>query len=104
MTDTAHPLVRTAHRLADGLLLPEAERVDREGMPRGHVEAVKRSGLLGVVAPVAYGGSGAPPAVLQQAPARISAVSRSTAGGAPEPPYATGATTPSSPDRFTAST
>ncbi|MDX2592480.1 acyl-CoA/acyl-ACP dehydrogenase [Streptomyces sp. WI03-4A] len=66
MTDTAHPLVRTAHRLADGLLLPEAERVDREGMPRGHVEAVKRSGLLGVVAPVAYGGSGAPPAVLRE--------------------------------------
>ncbi|MFI1760537.1 acyl-CoA dehydrogenase family protein [Streptomyces sp. NPDC020800] len=66
MTDTAHPLVARARRLADELLLPEAGRVDQEGVPASHVEAVKRSGLLGVVAPVAYGGSGAPPAVLRE--------------------------------------
>ncbi|MGW5282425.1 acyl-CoA dehydrogenase family protein [Streptomyces collinus] len=66
MTDTAHPLVRTARRLAADLLLPEAERVDREGVPVSHIEAVKRSGLLGVAAPVAYGGSGAQPAVLRE--------------------------------------
>ena len=41
--------------------------------------------------------------VEQQAPARISAVSRATELGAPDPPYATGALTPSSPDRLIAS-
>lgn len=41
--------------------------------------------------------------VAQHAPDRISAVARSTAGGAPAPPYSAGAATPSSPDRFTAS-
>ncbi|GHI09944.1 acyl-CoA dehydrogenase [Streptomyces cellostaticus] len=66
MTDTAHPLVTRARRLAAELLVPEAERVDQEGVPASHIEAVKRSGLLGVVAPVEYGGSGAPPAVLRQ--------------------------------------
>ncbi|MFF7976301.1 acyl-CoA dehydrogenase family protein [Streptomyces sp. NPDC007905] len=66
MTDTGHPLMAAARRLAADLLLPEAERVDREGVPASHIEAVKRSGLLGVVAPVAYGGSGAPSAVLRE--------------------------------------
>ncbi|ANP52799.1 alkylation response protein AidB-like acyl-CoA dehydrogenase [Streptomyces griseochromogenes] len=66
MTISAHPLVTRARRLAAELLLPEAERVDQEGVPVSHIEAVKRSGLLGVVAPVAYGGSGAPPAVLRE--------------------------------------
>ncbi|MFF4575121.1 acyl-CoA dehydrogenase family protein [Streptomyces sp. NPDC001410] len=66
MTDIAHPLVFRARRLAVGLLLPEAERVDQEGVPASHIEAVKESGLLGVVAPVAYGGAGAPPSVLRE--------------------------------------
>ncbi|WBO68154.1 acyl-CoA dehydrogenase family protein [Streptomyces camelliae] len=66
MTTSAHPLVTRARRLAAELLVPEAERVDQEGVPASHIAAVKRSGLLGVVAPVAYGGSGAPPAVLRQ--------------------------------------
>ncbi|MFS4094635.1 acyl-CoA dehydrogenase family protein [Streptomyces sp. AF1A] len=66
MTISAHPLVLRARRLAADLLAPEAERVDQEGVPPGHIAAVKRSGLLGVVAPVAYGGSGAPPAVLRE--------------------------------------
>ncbi|MGW4564255.1 acyl-CoA dehydrogenase family protein [Streptomyces sp. NPDC004561] len=66
MTVSAHPLVVRARRLATELLRPEAERVDQEGVPASHLAAVKRSGLLGVVAPVAYGGSGAPPAVLRE--------------------------------------
>ncbi|MEU6773558.1 acyl-CoA dehydrogenase family protein [Streptomyces sp. NPDC046759] len=66
MRTAAHPLVDRARRLAADLLLPEAERVDQEGVPASHIEAVKRSGLLGVTAPVAYGGSGAPPDVLRR--------------------------------------
>ncbi|MEU9479366.1 acyl-CoA dehydrogenase family protein [Streptomyces sp. NPDC048191] len=62
----AHPLIDRARRLATDLLAPEAERVDREGVPASHIDAVKRSGLLGVGAPVAYGGSAAPPAVLRR--------------------------------------
>ncbi|MEU5540085.1 acyl-CoA dehydrogenase family protein [Streptomyces sp. NPDC020362] len=66
MTISEHPLVTRARLLADELLVPEAERVDQEGVPASHIEAVKRSGLLGVAAPVEYGGAGAPPAVLRQ--------------------------------------
>ncbi|MFD8804295.1 acyl-CoA dehydrogenase family protein [Streptomyces sp. NPDC059597] len=66
MTITAHPLVARARQLASSLLEPEAARVDQEGVPAGHVEAVKRSGLLGVTAPVEYGGAGAPAAVLRE--------------------------------------
>ncbi|MBV2352998.1 acyl-CoA/acyl-ACP dehydrogenase [Streptomyces sp. J2-1] len=66
MNLTEHPLVVQARRLAADLLAPEAERVDQGEVPAAHIEAVKRSGLLGVVAPEAYGGSGAPPAVLRE--------------------------------------
>ncbi|WP_432170522.1 acyl-CoA dehydrogenase family protein [Streptomyces sp. 1222.5] len=66
MNADAHPLVVRARRLAADLLAPAAERVDQEGVPASHVEAVKRSGLLGVVAPVEYGGSGASAAVLRE--------------------------------------
>ena len=63
---TSHPLVTRAHRLADDLLAPHAEQVDQEGVPASHIEAIKRSGLLGVSAPVAHGGSAAPGAVARQ--------------------------------------
>ncbi|WP_405855306.1 acyl-CoA/acyl-ACP dehydrogenase [Streptomyces sp. NBC_01515] len=63
---TSHPLVTRARRLADDLLAPHAEQVDQEGVPGSHIEAVKRSGLLGVSAPVAYGGSAAPAAVARE--------------------------------------
>ncbi|MGY4927261.1 acyl-CoA dehydrogenase family protein [Streptomyces sp. 900105755] len=66
MTIAAHPLVARARELADGLLSPAAERVDQEGVPASHIEAVKRSGLLGLNAPVAYGGSAAPAAVARE--------------------------------------
>lgn len=63
---TSHFLVTRARRLADDLLAPQAERVDQEGVPASHIEAIKRSGLLGVSAPVAYGGSAAPGAVARE--------------------------------------
>lgn len=66
MTTAAHPLVARARQLADDLLAPHAERVDQEGVPASHVEAVKRSGLLGVSAPVEYGGAAAPSSVARQ--------------------------------------
>lgn len=62
---TSHPLVVRARRLATDLLIPEAERIDQEWVPPSHIEAVKRSGLLGVAAPAEYGGAEAPPAVLR---------------------------------------
>lgn len=60
MTDR---LVAVARALAADLLVPQAERVDVEGVPRLHVEAVKAARLLGVTAPAGYGGGGASAAV-----------------------------------------
>jgi alkylation response protein AidB-like acyl-CoA dehydrogenase len=57
MTTTPHPLVVRARRLADDLLAPNAERVDQEGVPASHIEAIGRSGLLAVSAPPEYGGT-----------------------------------------------
>ncbi|PAZ09128.1 acyl-CoA dehydrogenase [Streptomyces sp. SA15] len=66
MTTATHPLVTRARQLASGVLAPQAERVDQEGVPASHVEAVKRSGLLGVSAPTEYGGAAAPGAVARE--------------------------------------
>ncbi|MDN0199062.1 acyl-CoA dehydrogenase family protein [Streptomyces sp. S.PNR 29] len=65
-TTTPHSLVTHARRLADDLLVPHAERVDQEGVPVSHIEAIKRSGLLGVGAPEEYGGADAPAAVARE--------------------------------------
>lgn len=66
MTTAAHPLVAGARRLADDLLAPRAEHVDQEGVPASHIEAVRRSGLLGVSSPREQGGAGAPDAVARE--------------------------------------
>lgn len=66
MTTSPHPLVVQARGLAAEVLMPQAERVDQEGVPASSIQAIKRSGLLGVSAPVAYGGSGAPNAVARE--------------------------------------
>ncbi|WP_425829455.1 acyl-CoA dehydrogenase family protein [Streptomyces fractus] len=58
-----HPLVKAARRLADDVLAPAAEAHDRTGVTPEAIAAVKASGVLGVNAPVAYGGSGASAAV-----------------------------------------
>lgn len=49
--------VQAARRLAGQLLAPAAERVDREGVPRSHLEALAAAGLLGLRGPVDYGGA-----------------------------------------------
>ncbi|MGW3031666.1 acyl-CoA dehydrogenase family protein [Streptomyces sp. NPDC001178] len=66
MTAAPHPLVATARALADDLLAPNAAHVDQEGVPASHIEAVRRSGLLGVSAPREYGGAGAPDSVARE--------------------------------------
>ncbi|MDH6456266.1 MULTISPECIES: acyl-CoA dehydrogenase family protein [unclassified Streptomyces] len=66
MTTAPHPLLATARALADDLLAPHAARVDREGVPASHLAAIRSSGLLGVSAPVEYGGAGAPDAVARE--------------------------------------
>ncbi|WP_405504305.1 acyl-CoA dehydrogenase family protein [Streptomyces purpurascens] len=66
MTTTPHPLVTRTQRLAHDLLVPHAERVDQEGVPASHIEAVKRAGLLGVGAPEEYGGADAPVEVARE--------------------------------------
>ncbi|MFJ6838462.1 acyl-CoA dehydrogenase family protein [Streptomyces sp. NPDC091209] len=66
MTFPPHPLVTAARNLAAEVLAPLAEQVDQEGIPASSVEAVKGSGLLGALAPVSYGGSAAPAAVVRE--------------------------------------
>lgn len=66
MTTSPHPLVVQARGLAAEVLAPQAERVDQEGVPASSIEAIKRSGLLGVNAPVAFGGSGATGSVARE--------------------------------------
>lgn len=59
------PLER-AHALADELLRPTAEQVDRTVVPRAHVDAWARAGLLGLAGPRAYGGAQAPAPVVRE--------------------------------------
>ncbi|MFC3572185.1 acyl-CoA dehydrogenase family protein [Streptomyces yaanensis] len=66
MTAPPHPLVSRARRLAQELLAPHADRIDQEGMPTSHIEAVKASGLLGLNAPTEYGGAAAPSTVARE--------------------------------------
>ncbi|MFH9861264.1 hypothetical protein [Streptomyces sp. NPDC017202] len=46
-----HPLVTRARHLAQTLLAPHAEEVDRTEVPTGHLTEIRRSGLLGLHAP-----------------------------------------------------
>src|SRR5687767_3841407 len=43
-----HPLVLAATRLADDLLEPQAAAVEAGGVPRSHLDAMGRTGVLGV--------------------------------------------------------
>jgi alkylation response protein AidB-like acyl-CoA dehydrogenase len=64
MTDP-DPVAR-ARRLADELLRPQAEQVDRSVVPRAHLDAWARAGLLGLAGPLRAGGSQAPPGVVRE--------------------------------------
>jgi alkylation response protein AidB-like acyl-CoA dehydrogenase len=55
-----HPLVRTARSVADEVLAPAAQQVDRTQVPAGHVRRLAAEGLLAPTAPVEVGGGGAP--------------------------------------------
>ena len=66
MTVETHPLIPVTRSLADGLLAPHAAQVDQGSVPASHIEAIRRSGLLGVSAPKEYGGAGAPDAVARE--------------------------------------
>ncbi|MDN3024285.1 acyl-CoA dehydrogenase family protein [Streptomyces sp. S.PB5] len=66
MTIAPHPLVVRTQELAVRLLAPQAAQVDRAEVPASHVEAIRKSGLLGVSAPQEYGGAGAPDSVARE--------------------------------------
>jgi len=61
-----HSLVTRARSLADDLLAPHAEEVDRTEVPVSHLGEIRRSGLLGLQAPREYGGAGASGAVFRE--------------------------------------
>lgn len=65
MPTTTSP-VEQARNLAEHLLVPVAERVDVEGVPRSHADALGAAGLLGLTGPPAYGGAGAYGAVVRE--------------------------------------
>lgn len=61
-----HPLVTAAGELAASVLAPAAADVDENGVPRSHLDAIARAGLLGVVAPTSAGGAAAGVPVLRE--------------------------------------
>ena len=62
----ADPAVRAAHRLAADRLVPQAQRVDVEGVGRDQVDALVAAGLLGLDAPTSVGGGGRPAPVARE--------------------------------------
>lgn len=71
-------LVERARRLADELLRPAAEQVDRTTVPRSHLDAWAAQGLLGLAGPRAYGGAQAPGAVQREVAALLAGACGST--------------------------
>lgn len=57
--------IEAAAQLAADLLGPSAAEVEREGVPRTHLDALAKAGLLGLCAPVEVGGSAVPQRVLR---------------------------------------
>jgi alkylation response protein AidB-like acyl-CoA dehydrogenase len=74
----AGELVERAQRLADELLRPSAEQVDRSTVPRSHLDAWGAAGLLGIAGPRAYGGAQAPAAVQREVAALLAGACGST--------------------------
>lgn len=65
-TVTSTPPVELARSLADELIRPAAEQVDRTVVPRSHLDAWGAAGLLGLAGPTAYGGAAAPAPVVRE--------------------------------------
>ncbi len=76
MTDPG-PVAR-ARRLADELIRPQAEQVDCSVVPRTHLDAWGRAGLLGLAGPRSAGGGQAPPAVVREVTEVLAAACGST--------------------------
>jgi hypothetical protein len=65
-TATSTPPVELARSLADDLIRPTAEQVDQGVVPRSHLDAWGRAGLLGLAGPRSHGGAGAPASVVRE--------------------------------------
>lgn len=59
-------VLAAARTLADTLIRPSAEQVDRTVVPRSHVDAWAQAGLLGLAGPPDHGGGGAPDSLVRQ--------------------------------------
>jgi alkylation response protein AidB-like acyl-CoA dehydrogenase len=68
------PVVDAARRLADDVLFPAAEAVDRSSVQRSSLDLIADAGLYAVAAPASYGG-------LDDSAADLRAVVESLAGG-----------------------
>src|SRR3954447_18679137 len=65
-----HPAVEAARQLGDELLRPDAERVDLEGVPRGHLDALGSAGLMAA--------SDLPPSAMREVTELLAAADAST--------------------------
>jgi alkylation response protein AidB-like acyl-CoA dehydrogenase len=73
-----HPLVSAARDLATRLLGPQAADVDQGVVPRSHLDAIAKAGLLGVVAPTSAGGADADPAVFREVAEQLAGADAAT--------------------------
>ncbi|MGN6331143.1 MAG: acyl-CoA dehydrogenase family protein [Motilibacteraceae bacterium] len=74
----AHPAARRAAALARDVLEPSAQEVDVEGVTRERIDLVAGAGLLGLAAPPADGGEGAPADVVRAVTEELSGACGST--------------------------
>ncbi|MGA2073990.1 MAG: acyl-CoA dehydrogenase family protein [Terriglobia bacterium] len=80
MTKSAQDLLVENEKLAKELLAPGADEIDRERrFPRQNIQELGRSGLLGLVVPLEFGGAGAGIPEMAQALERMAQACASTA-------------------------
>jgi len=73
-----HRLVSAARDLATRLLEPLAAEVDQGVVPRSHLDAIAKAGLLGVVAPKSEGGADAGPTVFREVTEQLAGADAAT--------------------------